>query len=241
MAGQRADESGLAQVAPGNCVCGRRAVTRGLCRRCYGRALRGLPPVDEASIRAFGQPDGHGRYEYLDVDEDGERVLCHECGRWYASLGRHMRAAHDMSPKECRAAHGLPRGLGLLAPTLAGQRAEPARARMGSDSWLRLQAAAAAPEIRQARIVAFKSAVAGKPQQGVADRLARVETARQLARGQRVRPVLTCSVCGALWSPLVARVRSRQTCGSRECVRALIGRRARLRAQSGPAGSPESA
>jgi len=237
MADRSADERARVEDAAGtaparDCVCGRRAVTRGLCRRCYGRALRGLPPVDEASISAFGQPDGYGGYGYLDVDVDGKRVLCHECGEWFASLGRHLSVTHGISSGEYRAAHGLARGQGLLAPELATRRADVARARIGSASWRRMQAAAASPAVRAARIAAFKEAVAGKPQQGIADRLVRLEHARRLARGQRVWPVLTCSVCGALWCPIVARVRSRQTCGSRECVRTLIARRARLRTRS---------
>lgn len=193
-------------------VCGRRAVTRGLCRRCYGRALRGLPPVDDRATEALGQPDGYGRYGCLDVDADGKRVLCHECGEWFASLGRHVSVRHGIPPTEYRAAHGLPRRLGLVAPALAAQQAERARAGIGSDSWSRMQAAAASPDVREARIAAYREAVAGKPQQGVADRLARVAKARRLARGQRQSPVLECSVCGALWCPIRARVRSRQTC-----------------------------
>ena len=58
----------------------------------------------------------------------------------------------------------------------------------------RMQAAAASPEIRQARIAVHKATVAGKPEQRLADGLVRMEQTRQLARGQRVRPVLTCTV-----------------------------------------------
>jgi hypothetical protein len=212
-----------------DCECGRKATVRGLCRRCYGRFLRGLPPVDRAGADAFGRPDGHGRYGHLDADVDGTRVLCHECGGWFALLGRHVSVSHAMPLDEYRAVHALPRDLGLVAPALRAQQVARARGRIGSAAWRRMQAAGASPETRAARLAALREAVAGKPQQGVADRLARVERARQLARGQRIRLVLTCSVCGALWCPIVARVRSRQTCGRRECVRILIARQARLR------------
>jgi hypothetical protein len=204
-----------------------------MCQRCYGRFLHGLPGVDDAAIDAFGRPDGHGRYGYLDADLDGSRVLCHECGDWFAQLGRHVSVSHEIPPHQYRELHGLPRTLGLVAPALAERQAIRARERMGSAAWRRMQAAAASPQIRAERIAAFREAVAGRPQQGVADRLARVERARQLALGQRIRPVLTCCVCGALWCPIVARVRSRQTCGRRECVRILLAHRARLRRKRG--------
>lgn len=38
------------------------------------------------TLRRVGDPDGHGQYGILDVDE--ESVLCHECGRRPVDTGR---------------------------------------------------------------------------------------------------------------------------------------------------------
>ena len=72
-------------VAPG---CERSAVARDLCMLHYKRVRAGRPLTDPR----MGSPDGCGRYGILDTD--GERCLCHECGRWYRSLGAHVVAAH---------------------------------------------------------------------------------------------------------------------------------------------------
>lgn len=87
----------------------REAVTRvGRCTRCHNRYRKGLPRL--VSLRQVGEPDGHGLYGILDVDED--TVLCHECGRRMQRLGRHL-VVHGMTIAEYREAHGLPRKLAL--------------------------------------------------------------------------------------------------------------------------------
>jgi hypothetical protein len=53
-----------------------------------------------------GDPDGHGRYAQLERDDDG-RLLCHECGTWWAHLATHARQAHGIPAAAYRQAHGL--------------------------------------------------------------------------------------------------------------------------------------
>ena len=45
--------------------------------------------------------------------DDGERVECHACGRWFHHLGRHVAAAHGFTADEYREEFGLNRGTGL--------------------------------------------------------------------------------------------------------------------------------
>lgn len=72
-----------------------------------------------------GDPDGHGRYARLDVDDDG-RLICHECGRTWLHLSTHVAGAHGLTSATYRERHGLARTARLVA--------EPVRARM-RDSW----------------------------------------------------------------------------------------------------------
>lgn len=65
---------------------------------------------------APGDPDGHGQYAQLTMSEDGELVLCHECGLWKRTVGTHAWYAHGLTAVEYRARHGLMTGLRLAAP-----------------------------------------------------------------------------------------------------------------------------
>ena len=87
----------------------------------------------------MGSPDGCGRYGILDTD--GERCLCHECGRWYRSLGAHVVAAHGQSARDYKRAHGLPLSRGLVAEEARRRMSERARSRVGTPGWERLEEA----------------------------------------------------------------------------------------------------
>ncbi|WP_062214678.1 MucR family transcriptional regulator [Streptomyces sp. NBRC 109706] len=74
----------------------------------------------------YGDRDGYGQYGIL--DDDGERVLCHECGRRYRQLPYHINRAHGMTAVEYRAAHGLSVTQPLASDSLtATQRANSTR------------------------------------------------------------------------------------------------------------------
>lgn len=86
-----------------------------------------------------GEPSGHGRYGIL--DDDGERVLCHECGRWFKSVGAHLPGGHGMDVKEYRVKHGLPLSMPLVSAAWAARASASAKARLGSEGWRRLEEA----------------------------------------------------------------------------------------------------
>lgn len=85
-----------------------------------------------------GSPSGHGRYGVLDTD--GGRVLCHECGGWYRSVGSHVARSHGMAAREYKIRHGLPLSTALVAPDLSELHSRNAVGRVGGAGWVRLEA-----------------------------------------------------------------------------------------------------
>ena len=71
-----------------------------------------------------GEPDGYGRYGI--VDETGEGILCHTCGKRYRHLVTHLSMAHGDTVADYRARHGLHASRPLVAQSV--------RKRM-RDSW----------------------------------------------------------------------------------------------------------
>jgi len=58
------------------------------------------------------------------VDDDGERLQCHSCGKWVAGLDKHARLAHGLSAAAYKERFELPRTASLWSPTYqAKQRA----------------------------------------------------------------------------------------------------------------------
>lgn len=51
--------------------------------------------------------------------DDGERVQCHICGRWFSHLGSHVRQGHGVEPSDYRREFGLCQATGLVGPALA--------------------------------------------------------------------------------------------------------------------------
>ncbi|MEO6702586.1 MAG: MucR family transcriptional regulator [Jatrophihabitantaceae bacterium] len=90
-----------------------------------------------------GDRDGYGRFGEL--DDDGQTVLCHECGRRRRSLGRHIRV-HGMTAAEYRQAHGLSTGCSLIGAELRGRLSELTRSHPTS-----LAALAAHRDVHRAR------------------------------------------------------------------------------------------
>lgn len=119
--------------AEGPTWCEAPVFSRGLCRRHYRRAAKGLPITDPEDSRRVGvTPSGHGTYGVVDV-EDG-KLLCHECGGWYRSLAVHIGMAHD-GTRAYRLAHGLTMSTPLVAEDVSAAHSEVARAH-GSAPWL---------------------------------------------------------------------------------------------------------
>jgi hypothetical protein len=103
-------------------ACEEPVFSRGMCRRHYRRTARGA--ALEPPGPALGSPSGHGRYGL--IDPDGERIVCHECGRSYIALGVHVAMRHGLAAGDYRTRHGLTRGVSLAAPALAQRLAEAA-------------------------------------------------------------------------------------------------------------------
>lgn len=114
--------------------CGNPAVARGVCSTHYKRQLAGKPITSTAP--PVGSPSGHGRYGIL--DDDGQRVLCHECGQWKRSVGNHL-TAHDMTAAEYRERHGLARGTALSSAAVRQTHSKNAKSRIGSEGWRRFE------------------------------------------------------------------------------------------------------
>ena len=90
--------------------CTRNAWARNMCLLHYRRA-RGARA--EVTTNA-GKPVGAGFYGRIEEDAEG-KLICHECGKSYHSLGAHVIRAHAMSADEYRKRYELPRTLALLS------------------------------------------------------------------------------------------------------------------------------
>ena len=81
-----------------------------------GRCRRG-----RAHAHLWSLPDGtglHAPYGQLATEPDTGRVCCHLCGRWYVSLGGHVRR-HGHTADSYREAMGLCRSRPLVAEALS--------------------------------------------------------------------------------------------------------------------------
>jgi hypothetical protein len=169
----------------------------------YKRERAGKPLTGEQPER--GTPDGHGLYGVL--DDDGDTVLCHECGARKASLGQHVVSAHAMTARAYKLAHGLPLSRGLVSTVAREQLSESARSRVGTAGWRALEAA---------RDPAAAAAARGPEAFAAVGR--QVTPARAITNGRAARrgTVHECPVCRTQWCPLPGGYR-RITCGSPEC------------------------
>lgn len=96
--------------------CGDPAFSRGMCRRHYRRAAKGLPLTTPDDAKQVGvTPSGQSLWGV--VEHDGDRLICHECGRSYINLAVHIGAKH-CGVKEYKLAHGLLMSQSLVADDL---------------------------------------------------------------------------------------------------------------------------
>ena len=112
-------------------------------------------------LPGLGEWDGPIHGELGRLHDDGQRVACHACGRYFHHLAHHIRA-HNLTPDEYRAAFGLNRSTGLVGPQLAGKfrvlaaRLAPyrdvGRATLGALTHEQLVAAASRPRRLETRI-----------------------------------------------------------------------------------------
>ena len=149
-----------------------------------------------------GDRDGYGRYGYLDGDET--HIVCHECGKLYRALGTHLMKAHDMTAAEYKQAHGLPRGMGLVAPETRRAQSLHALSQVGTPEWERMV------EKRDPTVASHARTPESFTSRGVvAERKA--ATARANIKGVRKPVTRRCVVCGEL----LTEARGRATCSDR--------------------------
>lgn len=195
-------------------TCPRPAVARGLCMTHYKRQRAGKPLVDTRPQP--GDVDGHGAYG--DLLDDGETVQCHECGHRAPSLGSHIVAAHGMSAREYKIAHGLPLSRGLIS--------EAERVRLRAK-------AKATPTILRAlnehRDPAAASAARTAESFSAVGEQLRLDPDRARANGDPGRQSRACEVCGRIWTPEPGTSQHRARSCSEECSRVLQSRASRRR------------
>ena len=156
---------------------------------------------------SYGDPDGHGVYGQLTYTDDGERVVCHECGAEKRALGTHAWYAHQITAAEYRERHGLSVGRGLAAPATAEKfsangKKEPAlRALAGSRDPGRARAAN-----RPGRLRAQTAAI--RSETGSRTRLGRALTAGEM---ERLAAAKTIAAWAAIAWELLADGASRQS------------------------------
>lgn len=105
--------------------CDEPCFSRGLCRRHYRRAAKGLPLDPDDGHQVGVTPSGHGIWGVVDEDAGG-RLVCHDCGRAYLALGVHIGMTHG-SVRDYRLRHGLTMSTSLAAEPLRRRYAETAR------------------------------------------------------------------------------------------------------------------
>jgi predicted transcriptional regulator len=89
------------------------------------------PAVEEEAAPAVSLRKAFGRKE----------IICMVCGKGMKTLGRHLRSAHDMTPKEYRNQFGIPRTQPLAAKDYSESRKQMAIDRGLGENLARARAA----------------------------------------------------------------------------------------------------
>ena len=92
--------------------------------------------VDRSTVTAATPPDVTGLPAGVQPEENG-RLLCRCCGRWYRSLGHHLRGGHDITPDEYRHHFELPASLRLMAGDLRDAQGQRGRQILESNPRVR--------------------------------------------------------------------------------------------------------
>ena len=150
---------------------------------------------------AVGEKDGHGQYGI--VDEDGNGLLCHECGQRFTHLGLHAWRRHGMTADEYRGAHGLGRRGLVVTETRQRLAANASASLPGKTKFLTRR------DPDRARAVQAELGRGMSP--------AGAESMRaSLSSRTRRAIVITCELCGSKFCPLRGG-RRRRFC-SRSCA-----------------------
>lgn len=140
----------------------------------------------------IGDLDGHGTFGVL--DEDGDGLLCHECGWHGQHLGLHAYKAHQSSARQYKIDHGLHRSKGLIAAAVRKKLAEHGAAELPKKATF-----LAGRDPRKATAARLASGMSLSPAGAAAS-----AGAGQTRRGQRrAGIVVTCQECGVEFCPLL--------------------------------------
>lgn len=180
-------------------------------------------------------PDGtglHARPGELTVDDDTGSLCCHLCGRWYISLGAHVRA-HGHTAATYRATVGLCVSEPLVAATLSGTIAARQASAYQRNDQIRAAFASGADELREST----RPRTTPEPQQRVARRRAALTAGRNTIAARR-RHDLAARLRGLGHDGLADYLRTAYAEGaSLEALAATTGLgRARLRTELDAAG-----
>lgn len=154
----------------------------------------------------LGDPDGRGRYGYIEETADG--LLCHECGNHYRSLAAHAYRSHGLTADEYRVEHGIPQRITLIAGDMKDALSKASTQRIGSAGWEKLV------EKRDPSAAAHARAPESFLRRGE-DKARQIETAKKNIAGARKPITRRCKVCDNLilgrkgrdtCSPLCARI-----------------------------------
>lgn len=193
--------------------CNRSAIADGLCRRCYGHRRRNgaLPDLTGPQV---GDPADHGRYGIMERQQD--TALCHICGLWTASVGKHSQAVHQMGAAEYRRRYGLARGTPLVSLALSEAASRRSISRIGTAAWARLEAARDPVAASHAR---------GPDAYRPAPEVAPSRVARAAALAAAMAQPHCCSVCGRSIPDWRGADDNRALCGRRACQRRMLAAR----------------
>lgn len=160
-----------------------------------------------------GDPDGFGVFGVL--DEDGDGLLCHDCGDRFTHLGLHAYKAHGVTAAEYRTRHGLGRQGLVTSATREAITANARRTLPGRVAFLNARDPA-------------KASAAHTTGQGMFSP-AGLEALREAARKRRgvtrAGIVITCAWCGAQFCPLTSPSRRRfctRSCSAKHVRRSAV-------------------
>lgn len=74
-----------------------------LCNKCYSRVIKGYLETkneeNEEEIAYKNKLEFEPSYDVPKFNEEG-KIMCNECGRFFACLGRHLTYSHNMNTSE---------------------------------------------------------------------------------------------------------------------------------------------
>lgn len=73
-----------------------------------------FPAADKLDMRAVAS--GCSIRGMMEVNASKNLVKCHECGKWFLSVGAHIPLSHGMNSESYRQKHGLRKGSSLSSP-----------------------------------------------------------------------------------------------------------------------------